>query len=265
MLPWEVDSSEPMITPGGMLAYYRSLSGDDNPDLTLPDLLVATFQGLAFTRMAERLGDPDPPRWPTPTLWPLARGCIDGRSLAATRLPVGAPAATLALEVMMAAGVRTALVVGSAGSLQPDLPLGSLVIPTEALRHEGTSHHYLPSEERTGASRDLVDALVSTALRRGLPPPALGVTWTTDAPYRECSHTIARLRTEGVLVVEMEAAALFAVANLRGARVALTVAVSDHLQEPWTPGFHTLAYRRALLAAVDLCLETASRLPASDG
>lgn len=257
---WDIDQSEPLITPEGVLSYYRGLLGGDGGALALPDLLVATFQQPALEHLVGRIGAATPTRWPAPVFWPLARGTLQGRDLAVARLPIGGAAAASALELMIAAGVKTAFLVGSAGSLQPHLPVGSLVIPTSALRHEGTSHHYLPVEEPSTASPDLVDALVSASLRRGKTTPSLGPLWTTDAPYRECAGTVARHRESGVLAVEMEAAALFAVALHRNTRIALVAAVSDELWDRWKPGFHTLAYRRALLTAADIALEAAAGL-----
>lgn len=260
MPTWEYDPSEPLINPDGFLSYFGELPGCDPEALALPDLLVGTFQQLALEHMAARIGGSHPERWPTPIHWPLTRGSLRGRELAVTRLPIGAPAAAMALELMIAAGVRTVLLVGSAGSLQPSLPTGSLLIATRALRHEGTSHHYLPAGEPASASSYLVDALISAALQSGLNSPATGATWTTDAPFRECADSIARHRASGILAVEMEAAALYAVAAHRRARAALIVAISDELQDRWRPGFRSLAYQRALLRAADLALEAASRL-----
>jgi len=257
MLSWDLDSSNPLITPEAMLVYYRRLLGTEQGDLELPDLVVATFQRMALDHLVRAIGAEAPVRWPTPAFWPLARGNFRGRRLAVVRIPIGAPAAALALELMIAAGVRTILAVGSCGSLQPDLPVGSLVVAAEAVRHEGTSHHYLPADKPATASPGLVDALVSAALRHGMPKPAVGRCWTTDAPYRECADTVARQRASGTLAVEMEAAALYTVALHRGIHAALVAAVSDELGDQWSPGFHTLAYRRGLLAAADVALEAA--------
>src|SRR5450759_2117020 len=133
-----MDASEPVITPAAALAYYGRLMGG-TVDLKLPDLLVATFQMTALQHLARLAGTDVVDRWPTPIFWPLARGSFRGRELVIARLPIGAPTAAAALELMITAGVRTTLLVGSAGSLQPDLPVGSLVIATRALRNEGTS------------------------------------------------------------------------------------------------------------------------------
>jgi len=42
-----------------------------------------------------------------------------------------------------------------------------------------------------------------------------GGTWTTDAPFRETETAIAFARSEDLLAVEMEAAALYALAEAR--------------------------------------------------
>ncbi len=250
---WEMDTSEPAITPEAVLAYYGRLMGGE-VDMTLPDLLVATFQVTALRHLAGLIGTEVADRWPTPIFWPLARGSFRGRDIAIARLPIGAPAAAAALELMITAGVRTALIVGSVGSLRPDLHTGSLVIATHAVRNEGTSYHYLASDQVANASPDLVHALESAAYARASSETS-GPVWTTDAPYRECATTIARLRAEGVLGVEMEAAGLFAVSRHRGARAALIAAVSDELSDGWSPGFHTMAYRRAILTAAGIALD----------
>lgn len=257
---WEVDPSEPIISPARTLAYYRELQAGDEVSLTLPEVMVATFQQLVVTRLAERIGQAQLVRWPTPIFWPLARGEFGNRPIAVSRLPMGAPAAAAALELMVSAGARTILLVGSAGSLQQRLPIGSLVIATAALRHEGTSHHYLPEGEPAAPDDHLVQALLAAADRKGMPAPALGPVWTTDAIYRECADTVARLTVEGYLAVEMEAAALFAVAQHHGARAAAVLAMSDEIHDGWRPGFHTLAYQRAILNAADLALEAAASL-----
>ncbi len=157
-MPWDVDPSEPVISPARTLAYYRELQGGEGHGLALPELMVATFQHIVVERLADHIGHAQLVRWPAPAFWPLARGEYGGKSLAVSRLPMGAPAAAAALELMVSAGVRTILLVGSAGSLQPDLPVGSLVVATEAMRHEGTSHHYLPEDVRFHLHRSRLHA-----------------------------------------------------------------------------------------------------------
>jgi purine-nucleoside phosphorylase len=65
-----------------------------------------------------------------------------------------------------------------------------------------------------------------------------GPTWTIDTRYRETVDEVRHYRREGVLTVEMEAAALFAVAVVRGVEAASVFVLSDLLGETeWTPEF----------------------------
>ena len=52
----------------------------------------------------------------------------------------------------MALGCRCFVSIGTAGSLQPDLAVGQLVVCERAVRDEGTSHHYVPAGEYAEAS-----------------------------------------------------------------------------------------------------------------
>ena len=60
---------------------------------------------------------------------------------------------------------------------------------------------------------------------------AVGATWTTDAPYRETAEEVAYYRGDGVLTVEMEASAVFAVAQARGVHLASAVVLDAVLGE----------------------------------
>ncbi len=67
-----------------------------------------------------------------------------------------------------------------------------------------------------------------------------------------------RYRGQGVLTVEMEAAALVAVARHRGVELASAVVVSDALAEVWEPHFHADATLDGLEAAARAALEALS-------
>lgn len=82
------------------------------------------------------------------------------------------------------------------------------VLIERALRDEGTSHHYKQPARYATVTPDLRDR-VETACRSVTRPVYTGATWTTDAPFRETEDAIERARDEGILAVEMEAAALY--------------------------------------------------------
>jgi len=171
---------------------------------------------------------------------------------------VGAPLAAMHVEVAIAAGVRDVVACGGAGAVRPGLALGHVVVPTDAVRDEGTSHHYRPAGRRIGTDPDVAAHLAAVLERHGL-PHSLGTTWTTDAPYRETPARIARRRAEGCLTVEMETAALAAVCAYRGARFGQFLYAGDDVSGPvWDHRRWTRAQIRATL--FDLAAEAVSTL-----
>jgi uridine phosphorylase len=153
------------------------------------------------------------PRWEDGP-HPLYETAVDGRRLAFFHPGVGAPMAAGLLEEIIAVGCRKFIVCGGAGVLQREIAVGHLVVPTAAVRDEGTSYHYQPPAREVAASAAGVAAIEHTLTRHAV-PYLLGKTWTTDGPYRETLAKVERRRAEGCLTVEMEAAAFFAVAQFR--------------------------------------------------
>jgi uridine phosphorylase len=127
---------------------------------------------------------------------------------------VGAPIAAGLLEEAIAFGCRKFIACGGCGVLEKDMAVGHIVVVSGAIRDEGVSYHYLPPAREVVANPSGVGALVNLLDARGI-PYQVGRTWTTDAPYRETTNKIARRREEGCLTVEMESAALIAVAQFR--------------------------------------------------
>lgn len=125
-------------------------------------------------------------------------------------------------------GCRFFVTCGGAGTLNQDLALGHFVVVSSALRDEGTSFHYLPPARYVEANPEARRTLEAVLTRRGAPYVS-GPTWTTDAPYRETPTKIAARRDEGCLTVEMEAAALAAVARFREVPLAQVVYCGDDL------------------------------------
>lgn len=260
-MSWPFDTTEPLVAPEVTLELSRREHGMTSDNDALPALFVATFQQAAYDRMLERAGATDGAAGHGGSGGTGSRtvGQVDGVPVALARITVGAPAAALVLELAIVRGVRTILVVGSAGSLQRAVPLGSTVLVEGAEREDGTSHHYLPAGEVVTADPALTQLLEDSARARGL-APIRGRSWTIDAPYRETVGAIRRHRSAGVAVVEMEAAAIFAVARVRGARAGLLVAVSDELFDAWNPGFRHPSYLAALLRSADVAMDVAARL-----
>ena len=67
-----------------------------------------------------------------------------------------------------------------------------------------------------------------------------GTSWTTDAIYRETIAEVKQYQKEGVATVEMEASALFAVAQYRNVQMGSILTISDSLADlVWQPEFHS--------------------------
>lgn len=181
-----------------------------------------------------------------------------GKRVAFFHPGVGAPIACGVLEEVIAFGCRKFIVCGGCGVLQKDLTVGHLVVVNGAVRDEGTSYHYLPPGREVTANPTGVSALERVIARHGL-PSITGKTWTTDAPYRETVAKIAARKEEGCVVVEMEAAALMAVAQFRGAVLGQILYGGDDLSgEAWDGrGWQSRAEVRENLfwLAVEACLE----------
>ncbi len=127
---------------------------------------------------------------------------------------VGAPFAVLVAEELFACGCQLLISITSAGQI---ISLGQppyVVLIEHALRDEGTSYHYLPPAPYSSLNPALREQLLSNWDHSRLRLYS-GATWTTDAPFRETEEAIAACRKQGIVAVEMEAAALYALASAR--------------------------------------------------
>jgi uridine phosphorylase len=158
---------------------------------------------------------------------------LDGRRVAIAQAGVGAPLAAGWLDELITFGGRAFIAAGGAGVLVPGLVMGHVIIPTAAVRDEGTSYHYLPASREVCPTADALEAIVATLDARGV-PHVTGKTWTTDGIYRETREKVRRRVAEGCLTVEMEAAAFFAVAQFRGVSFGQMLYAGDDLSgEAW--------------------------------
>lgn len=161
-------------------------------------------------------------------LHPIYLHEVQGQSIALFHPGVGAPLAAGLLEEVIALGCRAFIACGGAGVLDREFALGHLVVPTAAIRDEGTSYHYLPPDREAYPDPDAVAAIEQVLSRRSI-SYVVGKTWTTDAIYRETRARMVTRRAEGCITVEMEAAALFAVAQFRGVKMGQILYCGDNL------------------------------------
>jgi uridine phosphorylase len=145
---------------------------------------------------------------------PLYETERNGRRLAFFQPGLTAPFAAAMLEEVIAFGCGKFVACGGAGVLDRNVAVGHIVVPTSAVRDEGTSYQYMPPSREVEPTPRVVRAIEETLRERGV-DYVTAKTWTTDAIYRETPDRISARREEGCLTVEMEAAAFFAVAAFR--------------------------------------------------
>ncbi len=162
-----------------------------------------------------------------------------------TQFGSGAPGMTMALEVLLALGVKKCIFIGLAGSLQEEVQPADIVLCQQALCDDGTSPCYT-ARETSSPNKALL-----TRLARQLKADGknfhMGRNWTTDAIFRETKQEVKHYQKQDVLTVEMEAAAFYAVCAKRKAQAAAAFVVSDSLSSlKWEPHFGEKPIFRAL-------------------
>ena len=226
-------AGEALFSAADFLAYLRQVGARD--DVAAPGGVVLCYQRSLYDHVLRAEGMATPPRRGLP----LALPSTGGRVGLLGRFGIGAPAAAAALEELAALGTSAVVSVGTAGSLQRDLAPGDLVLCEGAIRDEGVSHHYLPPGRLAVAPPEM-NAALATAMRQAGLEFRVGRSWTIDTPYRETIEEVRHYQAEGVLCVEMEAAGLFAVAEVRGLRLASAFVISDTLADlVWSSRFRS--------------------------
>lgn len=199
-----------------------------NPNVIVPECVIMGYSTRLHAVLSAR-GFKNVPGYSAPwrSMW-LQEGVATTRVGVVEGFGIGAPGAAIVLEELATLGVRRFISLGLAGALPNEVGFGDVVLCTSAIRDEGVSHHYVPAARYAHPSAVLTDELRQALLTEGMPFTE-GLTWTLDAVYRETVEEALAYREEGVVTVEMEAAALFTVAEVRGVEIASIFTVSDHL------------------------------------
>jgi len=178
------------------------------------------------------------------------RGLYRGISVGVVSTGVGSPGAAICAEESIHAGAQVLLRVGTAGSLQDNVTDGALVVATGAVRGDGTSQQLLPAEYPAVADHEVVDALwrAANTLEARV---HRGVAVTYDAFYRGVLDLrFGILSQAGALCVEMECAAIFCVALLRGVKAGAILAIDGDARQSSTGAYNP--HREVVHSAIDL-------------
>lgn len=210
------------------------------------DILVERHEAKVIKRLRSEIGRN-----------PVYEIALRGQRLAVVHPGVGAPLAGGFLEEVIALGCRSFIACGGAGVLDSAIAVGHVLVPTSAVRDDGTSYHYLPPSREVSAD-SLAVAAIEQALTEHQVEYLLCKTWTTDAIYRETPEKIKRRRAEGCLTVEMESAAFFAIAAFRDVRFGQILYGGDDVgSEEWSSrewNSHASVREKLFWLAADACL-----------
>lgn len=157
-------------------------------------------------------------------------GTLLGEKVTVISTGIGGPSAAIAMEEMVQLGATDFIRVGTCGGMNINVKAGDLVVPTGAIRNEGTSKEYAPIEYPAVPDFELTQKLVNACKNMNLSYHC-GVVQCKDSFYGQ--HNPARMPVShdllnkweawkrlGVLASEMESAALFTVAATLNVRCA---------------------------------------------
>lgn len=164
-------------------------------------------------------------------------GTHQGRPVSVLASGMGMPSISIyATELFRFFGVRRIVRIGTAGGMAPFLELGDVVIATAAHTDSAMTSHRIPGIHYSHAPSFPLAVAAMAAARDGSPAGAAptgavhaGAVLSSDAFYLERPATNDLLVKHGTLAVEMEAAALYAVADAEGGQALAICTISDLL------------------------------------
>ena len=159
-------------------------------------------------------------------------GSYKGIKVSATSTGIGCPSAAIAVEELANVGATHFIRVGSTGALQPHINVGDIIINTASMRNEGTTKFYVDDGFPAVADHFLTHAQIHarTELEKKKPLELhIGLNASDDAFYGETPEWIEMLSRHKLLNVEMESAAIFSIAHMRGLKAAMVCGVAGNL------------------------------------
>jgi len=147
---------------------------------------------------------------------------------------VGCPSCAGNLDLFNAMGVEKVMFCGGGGVLDKNIEVGQILVVDGAIRDEGFSYHYVEPSKYIYTDKAVTEKIVQYLKLHDI-SYIRGLTWTTDAIFRETADRIAQRKSEGAKIVEMEQSGCIAVAQFRGFDYgALIYGGDDVSQEEWS-------------------------------
>ena len=245
------------------------LEFDDNPqavimpnheglDLQLPKKCIYAFLEEEIDRYAQEVEADCVGEFVSATkTYPVYVMDYKGEKVCLAQAPVGSAPAAQFMDWLIGYGVENIISTGTCGVLT-NIEENAFLVPVRALRDEGASYHYVAPSRYMEMQIEAISAIEQVLEQLGIPYEEV-MTWSTDGFYRETAEKVAYRKEEGCAVVEMECAALAAVAQLRGAVWGELLFTADSLadldnydQRDWGA--------KAFEKALELCLEIVSHM-----
>ena len=245
------------------------LEFDDNPqavimpnheglDLQLPKKCIYAFLEEEIDRYAQEVEADCVGEFVSATkTYPVYVMDYKGEKVCLAQAPVGSAPAAQFMDWLIGYGVEKIISTGTCGVLA-NIEENAFLVPVRALRDEGTSYHYAPPSRYMEMQIEAVSAIEQILEQRGIPYEEV-MTWSTDGFYRETAEKVAYRKEEGCAVVEMECAALAAVAQLRGVVWGQLLFTADSLAD--LENYDSRDWgSEAFDKALELCLEIVSHM-----
>ena len=245
------------------------LEFDDNPqavlmptheelDLKLPKKCIYAFLEEEIDRYAQEVEADCVGEFVSATkTYPVYVMDYKGEKVCLAQAPVGSAPAAQFMDWLIGYGVEQIISTGTCGVLA-DIEENAFLVPVRALRDEGTSYHYASPSRYMDVHVEAISAIEQVLEQLGIPYEEV-MTWSTDGFYRETAEKVAYRKEEGCAVVEMECAALAAVAQLRGVVWGQLLFTADSLAD--LENYDSRDWgAEALDKALELCLEIVSHM-----
>lgn len=137
-----------------------------------------------------------------------------------TSTGIGGPSLAIALEELKNIGVNTMIRIGSCGALNAGIKLGELIIPSGAVRDEGTSEAYIEKHYPAIPDTDLLNCLLNSAKKFNF-PFVNGIIRSHDSFYTDREEEKKEYWSKrGIIASDMETSVLFVVGKIKALNVA---------------------------------------------
>ena len=183
----------------------------------LLDQLVNKFNGVKIAETKTANGR-----------YPIYKINYGNKEIALFMSMVGSPACVGQYEELFAMGIEKIVTFGTCGVLDRNIDDLAIIIPTMAMRDEGTSYHYMKASKEIKVNPKYKAEFIKLLEEHNY-SYIVGKTWTIDAIYRETRKKVAIRKKEGCICVEMECSALAALAKFRNKEIFQFFYAADNL------------------------------------